>query len=108
LVHEMHPPGGWNKGRAVVWLLGRLGLTRSDVCPLCLGDDLTDEDMFTATRSWGVSAVVGDPDRPTAADYLLRTCDEAAALLEVLGTRDARRSRPGEEAGLPCPKKEDH
>ncbi len=38
----------------MLWLLERLGLKRADVCPLCLGDDLTDEDMFAAAAGWGL------------------------------------------------------
>jgi trehalose-phosphatase len=96
LVHEMRPPGAWNKGLAMVWLLERLELGRSDVCPICLGDDLTDEDMFVAADGWGVSVVVGYPGQPTRAGYLLRDSKEAAALLKALGTSDDYRSHlPG-------------
>ena len=86
MVYEMRPPGAWNKGLAMLWLLERLGLGRGDVCPICLGDDLTDEDMFVAIDGWGVSLVIGDPGRPTRAGYLLRDPDEATAFLEILAT----------------------
>ena len=88
LVHELGPRVPWGKGRAMLWLLERLGLERSGVCPVCLGDDLTDEDMFAAAGSWGVSVVVGVPDRPTRADYVLRDCDETATLLWALTAHD--------------------
>jgi len=84
LVHELRPAGKWNKGRAMLWLLERLGLGQSDVCPVCLGDDLTDEDMFAAARGWGVTVVVGRPGRPTRAEFLANDCDDAAAFLTAL------------------------
>ncbi len=84
LVHELRPPGAWNKGRAMLWLLERLGLGRGMTCPICLGDDLTDEDMFAAAAGWGVSVVVGDPGRPTKAGYLLRNSGETVAFLRAL------------------------
>jgi trehalose-phosphatase len=88
LVHELGPRVAWGKGRAMLWLLERLGLERGDACPICLGDDLADEDMFAAAGGWGVSLVVGDPGRPTRADYMLRDCDEAATLLWALTSHD--------------------
>lgn len=88
LVNEVTPPGMWGKGRAMLWLVGRLGLGQTDLCPVCLGDDLTDEDMFAAADGWGVAVVVGDPGRPTRAHYRLRDCDEAATLLEALTAED--------------------
>jgi len=88
LVHELRPPGGWNKGQAILWVLERLGLGPREVCPVCLGDDLTDEDMFVATAGWGVSAFVGHEERPTRAHYRVRDCDEAASLLLALVVPD--------------------
>lgn len=84
LVYELRPDVPWDKGRAMLWLLRRLGLGQADVCPLCLGDDLTDEDMFQAADGWGLSVVVGDPDRPTGARYRLRDHGEAPALIGAL------------------------
>jgi alpha,alpha-trehalase len=83
LVYDLLPPGTWDKGHATTWLLERLGCSQDDACPVCLGDDITDEDMFTAVDDWGVSVVVGDRDRPTRASYWLRDGSEAAAFLEA-------------------------
>lgn len=85
LVCELRPPGTWNKGRAMLWLLERLGFGRKDICPICIGDDLTDEDMFKAAGGWGVCIVVGDPGRPTDAGFRVRDSHETATLLEKLG-----------------------
>ncbi len=83
MVYELRPPGTWNKGRAMLWLLERLAWGRHNGCPICLGDDLTDEDMFAAAEGWGVNVVVGLPERPTRARYWLRDSDETALFLET-------------------------
>ena len=81
LVHELVPDAGWDKGKALMWILRRLRYGRKDACPLCLGDDLTDEDMFRATEGWGVSVVVGHPRLHTRADYSLNDWVEVATFL---------------------------
>lgn len=88
LVHELRPRLPWGKGRAVLWLLGQLHLRRDEVCPICLGDDLTDEDMFVAIRRWGVGVVVGELSRTTRADYALEDPNEAAHFLQSFVTRE--------------------
>jgi trehalose-phosphatase len=82
LVFELAPDLGWDKGRAMVWLLTRLGIKRSSACPVCLGDDRTDEDMFRSAKSWGVSLAVGEAAPQTQADYRLRGPDAVSAFLE--------------------------
>lgn len=83
LVYELRPRLPWDKGKAVLWLLGRLRLHKDEVCPICLGDDLTDEDMFAAVRKWGggVAVVVGECQRPTKAHYQV---DDPAQVLRFL------------------------
>lgn len=78
----------WDKGRAVIWLLERLGLDRPDVLPVYLGDDETDEDAFAALRErGGLGVLVSSGPQQTQAHYRLE--DAAAvgrflrALLEV-------------------------
>jgi trehalose-phosphatase len=102
LVYEMRPPGGWNKGKALGWIMEQLGLgsggpgpERPGVgdasaalpaggFPIAVGDDLTDEDMFTAVDGWGAGVIVGDPGRPTSASYRVADHLEAARLLEAI------------------------
>ena len=88
MVYELQPKLDWNKGRAVRYLLGTLGLTGADLVPLYLGDDVTDEDAFRALRGLGVSIYVGRPDeldRETEADFTLDSPDEVQRLLDTLG-----------------------
>ncbi len=70
----------------MLWLLGQLRLQRNEVCAICVGDDLTDEDMFASARGWGVSVVVGDPGRATRAEYMIADSDQVATFLEAFVT----------------------
>lgn len=83
-VFELRPAIDWDKGRAVRWLLGALGLDRPDVVPLYVGDDVTDEDAFRALRDRGIGVLVADAPRPTAARYSLRDVGEVREFLERL------------------------
>jgi trehalose-phosphatase len=87
LVRELMPDLRWNKGHAVAWLLERARLGPDEACPLCLGDDLTDEDMFDVVRDHGITVLVGDPDRPTGASYALHDCEEVLRFLRTFATR---------------------
>jgi trehalose 6-phosphate phosphatase len=93
-VWELRPDVDWDKGKALIWLLERLGRStpdgpagrgRADAAPLVpvfLGDDVTDEDAFAAAASrGGIGILVAEEPRPTAASYRLR---DPAAALELL------------------------
>jgi trehalose 6-phosphate phosphatase len=90
MVYEIQPKLDWDKGKAVLYLLGALGLDGEDVVPLYLGDDITDEHAFEALAGRGIGVFVGDPadpevaDRPTAADFVLASTDEAERFLDAL------------------------
>jgi trehalose 6-phosphate phosphatase len=90
MVYEIQPKLDWDKGKAVLHLLGALGLDGDDVVPLYLGDDITDEHAFAALSGRGIGVFVGDPDdpevgdRPTAADFVLASPDEAERFLDSL------------------------
>jgi trehalose 6-phosphate phosphatase len=88
MVYELRPPGTWNKGQAMLWLLEQLAWSPHRGCPICLGDDLTDEDMFAAAEGWGVNVAVGPPDRPTRAHYWLRDSSESASFLNTFAADD--------------------
>ncbi len=92
-VWDVQPDIDWNKGKALVWLLGALGFDSCATLPLYIGDDTTDEDAFRAIYSRGVGIVVQEEPRRTAAQYALRNTGETRVFLERLaaGMREARR-----------------
>ncbi len=83
-VLELQPKIDWHKGKAVLWLLDKLGLNKADVVPFYLGDDVTDEDAFKTLRDRGLGIVVMDKPRPTAAQYRLNDPDEVEQFLTRL------------------------
>jgi len=84
-VWELRPDVDWHKGRALLWLLDRLGLDGPDALPIFLGDDVTDEDAFAAAADrGGIGILVAEEPRPTAAAYRLRDPGEVEELLTRL------------------------
>jgi trehalose 6-phosphate phosphatase len=83
-VFEVQPRIDWNKGKALLWLLGALELDGPDVLPFYIGDDLTDEDAFRAIHRRGIAIVVTHVPRPSAAHYSLRDPDEVREFLQTL------------------------
>lgn len=83
-VFELRPAIDWDKGRAVAWLLATLGLDNPDVLPIYIGDDVTDEDAFSALQGRGIGILVADHPQPSAAAYRLRGPEEVQALLHHL------------------------
>lgn len=84
---EIRPDLDWDKGQALLWLLDTLGLDRPDVLPFYIGDDLTDEDAFRALGGRGnpgVTILVAEEPRDTAAGYRLRDPEEVGQFLEKL------------------------
>jgi trehalose 6-phosphate phosphatase len=90
MVYEIQPNIDWDKGKAVLYLLGTLDLDRDDVGPMYLGDDITDEHAFEALAGRGIGIFVGRADDPetagrtTAADYRLHTFEEVERFLDAL------------------------
>lgn len=83
-VFELRPNIDWDKGKAVLWLLHALDLEGDEVLPIYLGDDETDFDAFRALRGRGLSFLVAEQPLDGAADYLLRSPQEAETLLAEL------------------------
>jgi trehalose-phosphatase len=87
-VFELRPDLDWDKGRALLWLLEELDLAGDDVLPVYLGDDLTDEDAFTALEEHGRGlglVVRGEADdRPTSATFSMSDVGAAADVLDRL------------------------
>ena len=84
-VYELLPNIDWDKGKAVLWLLERLGLERAGMRPIYIGDDRTDEDAFRALQQRGVGIVVSEEPRATAANYSLKDPTEVERFLRELG-----------------------
>ena len=87
MLFELRPDLDWHKGRALLWLLDKLGLDRPDILPIYMGDDITDEDAFRAVAGRGVGILVAEEPRETAAEYWLRDPGEAREFLERLAGR---------------------
>jgi trehalose 6-phosphate phosphatase len=90
MVYEVQPNIEWDKGKAVLYLLGALDLDRDDVVPIYLGDDITDEHAFEALATKGIGIFVGRADDPevagrtSAADYVLHDVPEVERFLDAL------------------------
>ena len=82
-VVEGRPPLGWNKGRALLFVLqNRYGDNwTARVRALYIGDDRTDEDAFRSLRGIGRSIRVGGPGTATLADHLV---PDPAAVVRIL------------------------
>ncbi|QDG50287.1 trehalose-phosphatase [Persicimonas caeni] len=86
-VYDLQPNIDWDKGKAVDWLLDKLGLAGDDVVPMYIGDDVTDEDAFRALEGRGITLAVQDVAKPTAADYRLADPDAVKRFLDNLADR---------------------
>jgi trehalose-phosphatase len=71
-------PRDINKGKAIQLLLAREEQT---TLPVYIGDDTTDEDAFIALQNRGVTVLVADPPRSTAARYYLKNPEEVRRFL---------------------------
>ena len=80
-IFEFRPDFDWDKGRAMRWLLGELGLDRQAVTPVYLGDDTTDEDAFRVIQKRGIGIVVGREGEPSLARFALEDTGEVTSLL---------------------------
>ncbi|MDJ0945140.1 MAG: trehalose-phosphatase [Kiloniellales bacterium] len=83
-VFELRPNLDWDKGKAVLWLLGALDLNDTDVVPLYIGDDITDSDAFDALHGKGLSFLVAERPQATNADYRLSDTAEVQRFLKEL------------------------
>jgi alpha,alpha-trehalase len=81
---ELKPAINWDKGKAVYWLLNKLGLDISTTMPMYMGDDITDEDAFRAIANDGIGILVGEHDEPSAAAYHLNDQEEVRLFLNHL------------------------
>jgi trehalose-phosphatase len=88
-IFELRPDIEWDKGMALLHLLGVMGLDGNDVTALYIGDDVTDEDVFRVlAQGRGIGIVVGTEHRETMADYALRDPDQVMEFLRLVADRE--------------------
>ncbi|CAN6173078.1 unnamed protein product [Urochloa humidicola] len=83
-VLEIRPSIMWDKGKAVEFLLKSLGFDgRSDVLPVYIGDDRTDEDAFKVLkkRGQGLGILVSKCPKETDASFSLQDPTEVMQFL---------------------------
>jgi len=92
MVLEVRPHLEWDKGKVVLWLLTRqrFALKGSNVFPIYIGDDRTDEDAFRAIENKGLTIFVGEPKASYAKYYLKDTGEVFEFLQKVLVLLNAR------------------
>ncbi|XP_010680570.2 probable trehalose-phosphate phosphatase I isoform X2 [Beta vulgaris subsp. vulgaris] len=86
-VLEIRPTIKWDKGKALEFLLESLGLTNcTDVFPVYIGDDRTDEDAFKVLRDrgQGFGILVSKIAKETNASYYLQEPSEVMNFLQRL------------------------
>ncbi|EOA18986.1 hypothetical protein CARUB_v10007631mg [Capsella rubella] len=86
-VLEVRPIIKWDKGKALEFLLESLGYANcTDVFPLYIGDDRTDEDAFKILRErrQGLGILVSKFPKETSASYSLQEPDEVMDFLQRL------------------------
>jgi len=78
-------PATWNKGKAAEWLMRKLTPSSSmQTCiPVCIGDDNTDESIFTTLKLRGINIRVGR-GKQTSASYYLKNPFEVYTFLSKL------------------------
>ncbi|MGH7772783.1 MAG: trehalose-phosphatase [Candidatus Binatia bacterium] len=80
-------PADTHKGKAVAYLLDRYG---RGALPIYMGDDVTDEAAFLTLGQKGITILVTEIPRATAATYYLRNPDEVHEFLKRLTQRRAK------------------
>ncbi|XP_022929319.1 probable trehalose-phosphate phosphatase J isoform X1 [Cucurbita moschata] len=86
-VLEIRPTIKWDKGKALEFLLEALGYANcSDVFPIYIGDDRTDEDAFKVLRErdQGFGILVSKVPKDTHASYSVREPSEVMQFLQRL------------------------
>nr|KJB49173.1 hypothetical protein B456_008G104600 [Gossypium raimondii] len=86
-VLEIRPTIKWDKGKALEFLLESLGFANcTDVFPVYIGDDCTDEDAFKILRDrgQGFGILVSKFPKETSASYSLQEPDEVMDFLRRL------------------------
>lgn len=85
MILEIKPSVDWHKGKAVIWIMEKLGVDDKDkFVPIYIGDDVTDEDAFRSISEFGVGILVGSHGQETAAKYKLNDVPDVRLFLDRL------------------------
>lgn len=112
-VFEVKPRVAWDKGKALSYLLGCLGLEgkiqAGEVLSMYLGDDRTDEDAFHELKGFkndaGCGIIVSTVPKPSNARFSAKDPDEVLTFLNRIadlaeaGTTQSMRTMPMAAAG---------
>lgn len=84
-VLEVRPSVEWDKGKVVLWLLARqqFSMAGESVMPVYIGDDLTDEDAFSALEHIGITVFVGKL-KHSQAQYFVKNTKEVGKFLNII------------------------
>ncbi len=82
-VFEIRPNVEWDKGRAVLWIMGVVD-SKGELTPVYIGDDRTDEDAFLALKNKGVTILVSEELKKSHAKFYLKNVDEVKTFLRRL------------------------
>ncbi len=80
MVYEVLPSIDWNKGMAVSFLLKNM---KKEAFPIFIGDDLTDETVFSKIKDKGLTIKVGY-SKKTMAMYFLKNQKEVYKFIRML------------------------
>lgn len=83
-IFEVLPSTGWNKGRAVEYVLAMLTMSLGHGIPIYVGDDWSDESAFKVVNKGGISVRVGRSCK-TRAKYYVRDVGDVEKFLAWLG-----------------------
>ncbi len=84
MVYEILPAFDWNKGKAIRWIMKALDISWNAAGVVYIGDDVTDEDAFRVVGPRGTAILVSDQERPSSADFYLKSPAEAKKFFESL------------------------
>lgn len=86
-VIELRPKIGWDKGKAVSFIINKIKKrAKEEVFPVYIGDDLTDEPAFKAVNAaGGISIFVGKAGQETPACYRISSPSKVIKFIQGLG-----------------------